>query len=233
MLHFPFGCIEEDIVIYMFIPEEYAELDDENSEVSFEDEIITGVKFSVMPVDSESIEEPYYFKKPVILSLVFKKGLLDSLGVNPENLDVFFADNTGFVQIEDSENVVVDTVRNKIYSSIEHFSTIVVRQKNSDTGVEDLNWTSENEIRIYPNPFNSSTNIRFHLSEETEVKLAVYNIFGQQIKQLVNEVKSEGSYVVNWNGTNETGTRVPTGIYLCRMLKKGMVTSVTRVVLNR
>ena len=124
-LHFPFGCIGEDIVIYMFIPEEYAVVDSDSSEVDFEEGIINGVRFNVMPVGSDIIVEPYYFNIPVNLSMVFKRGLLDSLGVSPEQLDVFFADNTGFVE-DGADNVAVDTVKNKIYASIEHFSTINV-----------------------------------------------------------------------------------------------------------
>jgi len=163
MLHFPFGCIEEDIVIYMFIPEEYAESDEESGEVQFSEEIINGVKFSVKPVDSLEIEEPFYFNIPINLAMVFKHELLDSLGVTPEELDVFFADNTGFVS-EGTENVTVDTVKNKIYAAIEHFSTIVVKPKSASTFAPDIDLDNENRMMIYPNPFSNSTKISFEIS---------------------------------------------------------------------
>ena len=99
MIHFPFGCIDEDIVIYMFIPEEYADVDDDTAEVTFSEDIITGVKFSVKPAGSDDIVEPYYFLIPINLRLVYKRDLLDSLNIEPENLDVFFAENTEFISL--------------------------------------------------------------------------------------------------------------------------------------
>lgn len=231
-LHFPFGCISEDITIYMYIPEEYAEMDDDGVEVAF-DGIITGVKFSVIPASSDTIVEPFNFNIPVELMMVFKHELLDSLGVSPENLDVFFAENTGFVTDGVDGPVVVDTVRNKIYASIEHFSTIVVRQKSAVTIVSELIDDSEKTMEVFPNPFNTSTNILYKLSDESEVNISIYNLFGQQVKLLVNEKRQEGSHNVSWDGTNATGGLATSGIYLCRMVKDGKVANVKRIVLNR
>jgi len=231
MLHFPFGCIHENITLYMFIPEKYAQVDEENSEINFTDQVITGVKFSVIPEGSDVIAETYNFDTPVILSLVFKHGLLGSLQIDPEDLDVFFADNTGFVRAD--EKVEVDTIKNKIYANIEHFSTIVVRQKSGQTNINKFGETTYENLDIYPNPFNTSTRIKYHLSEDKQINLAVYNMFGHQVKILVDEFQSDGLHTATWNGTNESGARVPTGIYICRMLKNGKVSQVKRIVLNR
>jgi flagellar hook assembly protein FlgD len=163
--------------------------------------------------------------------MVFKSGLLDSLQVSPENLDVFFAENTGFVKAD--EKVEIDTLKNKIYAQIEHFSTIVVKQK-SDVTVADKRVDSGDEtLRIYPNPFNTSTKIRYHLTNETFVNIAVYNMFGQKVKQLAEEIQPSGTHSNSWNGTNNSGSKVPNGIYFCRMLKDGRLNQVSRIVLNR
>lgn len=231
MLHFPFGCIHENIKIYMFIPEEYAELDDENAEVNFTEQVISGVKFNVLPEGSDEIVEPYYFDMPVILSLVFKHGILDSMQILPENLDVFFAENTGFIKVE--EKVEVDTVRNKIYSQIEHFSTIVIREKNINTTAEKIDAIQNEKLNIYPNPFYSATKIKYSLTKETQVNLVVHNMFGQPVKVLVKDTQSEGIHTITWDGTNESGSRVPNGIYICRMLKDGKLYQVSRMVLSR
>ncbi len=231
MIHFPFGCIHENITLYMFIPEEYAQMDDENSEVEFTEQIINGIKFLVQPEGSEEIAETYDFDIPINLCLVFKRGLLESLQINPEDLDVFFANNTGFVTAD--EEVQIDIVKNRIYAQIEHFSTIVIRQKSSKTSANELDNVSENSLNIYPNPFNHSTNIRFNLTRESEIEIAIYNMFGQPIKTLADKIQNEGSHVVTWDGTNETDSNVPNGIYLCRMIKDGNVSQVKRVVLKR
>ncbi len=234
MLHFPFGCIDEDILIYMFIPEEYAEVDEDSVEVEFTDEIITGVKFNVMPAGSDSIVEPYYFNIPLNLSLVFKHGLLDSLGISPENLDVFFAENTGFVQVNDgSGNIAVDTVKNKIYAAIEHFSTIIVKQKESKTFVEQRELDEDEMMVVYPNPFSVSTQIAFKLAEKSDIDLTVYNLSGQIVRVLAHGEKTKGLHTVNWNGQNENGSPSSPGIYLCRMLVNGEKTVVKRLVLSR
>ncbi|MEN8117038.1 MAG: T9SS type A sorting domain-containing protein [Bacteroidota bacterium] len=232
MLHFPYGCIDEDITIYMFIPEEYAEMNDDSTDVTFSDDIITGVKFSVKPAGSDTIVEPYWFNDSIILSVVYKKELLDSLGVTPEELDVFFADNTGFVT-DGAGKLAVDTVKNKLYAAIEHFSTIVVRQGEAKTSVKDLTPVNGDEMSIYPNPFNTSATIQFRLEEQGDVNITVYNLFGQKIQMLVNGEYPEGLHKVSWKGNDQNGAPATSGIYICRMIKDGKVAQVKRIILNR
>ena len=232
MLHFPFGCVSEDIDIFMFIPEEYAEMTIDSTEVEFSDDIITGVKFSVKPVGSDSIVEPYRFNVPVELKLVYKRGLLDSLGVDPHDLSVFFADGTGFVPIGDGV-ATVDTARNQIYASIEHFSTIVVKGADVSSSVKEIEPGPENDFMIYPNPFSTSTTIRFSLEKRENVQLKIYNLFGQEVKVLVDGELPEGVHRISWNGIQQNGSPANVGIYICRLVKNGEVSNVQRLIVNR
>ncbi|WP_167614452.1 T9SS type A sorting domain-containing protein [Maribellus sediminis] len=232
MLHFPYGCISEDVDIFMFIPEKYAEMDDDSTEVSFTEDIITGVKFSVVPSGSDTIVEPYYFNIPVELKLVYKQDLLDSLGVDPADLDVFFADNTGFVDVNGGV-AMVDTARHRIYASIEHFSTIVVKEAKATTQVEDLEPEDDNYFNVYPNPFSAATNIEFYLDQNSDVQLMIYNMFGQQVKVLVDGELPKGKHKVRWSGNLQSGSQATTGIYLCRFIKNGEVSNVKRLIINR
>lgn len=68
----------------------------------------------------------------------------------------------------------------------------------------------------YPNPFNNQTNIRFQLSTQSIVKLEIFNILGQKIKTLLNDEKSPGYYSINWQGNNDSGDAVNSGIYFIR-----------------
>lgn len=69
----------------------------------------------------------------------------------------------------------------------------------------------------YPNPFNPRTLVEYRLSEATPVKIEVYDMLGRFVKMLYNGEQTAGSYHVYWNGTNEQGTKAPTGNYMIRM----------------
>ena len=65
----------------------------------------------------------------------------------------------------------------------------------------------------YPNPFNSCTTIRFQVSEPGPVVLTVYNILGREIKQFENRYYQAGKYTLAWDGTDDRGISVSSGIY--------------------
>ncbi len=69
----------------------------------------------------------------------------------------------------------------------------------------------------FPNPFNPSTTIRYNLGKSTVVSLKIYNLLGQEIRVLVNETQSAGQQSVTWNGRNNFGAPVVSGIYLYRI----------------
>ncbi|MDP8204508.1 MAG: FlgD immunoglobulin-like domain containing protein, partial [Candidatus Tenebribacter mawsonii] len=70
----------------------------------------------------------------------------------------------------------------------------------------------------YPNPFNPLTTINFTIKDtEGKINLAVYNIKGQKVKTLVNEVLPAGNHTRVWDGTNSNGKQVSTGIYFYKM----------------
>jgi hypothetical protein len=88
----------------------------------------------------------------------------------------------------------------------------------------------------YPNPFNSNTAISYQLSaisdRRSTVSLKIYNIFGQRVKTLVEERQRLGYYIVIWNGRNDRGKNVASGVYLFR-LKIGKFEAVKKGVLIR
>lgn len=73
-----------------------------------------------------------------------------------------------------------------------------------------------------PNPFASSTRIRFELSEPVHVTLTIYDLLGRKIRVLVDEAHGPGRYVRNWNGMDGDGRAVPSGVYLYRMTAGGI-----------
>jgi len=83
---------------------------------------------------------------------------------------------------------------------------------------------TEFSLSAYPNPFNPTTVIRYTIPnvtlsevEGSRVQLIIYDILGNEIIDLVNEEKPVGNYEVNWNGENNLGSKVSSGIYFVRI----------------
>ncbi len=73
----------------------------------------------------------------------------------------------------------------------------------------------------YPNPFNPETTIRFGLSKSSKVNLNIYNIKGQLVKQLVNGSMDQGYHKVKWNGDDNNGRKVASGVYFYNLETPG------------
>lgn len=73
----------------------------------------------------------------------------------------------------------------------------------------------------YPNPFNPVTEIGFSLPKMSEVNLTVYNVLGQEVITLIESSLSSGNYKVIWDGRNELGSAVGSGIYFYRLTADG------------
>ncbi|MGB9773859.1 MAG: alpha-amylase family glycosyl hydrolase [Bacteroidota bacterium] len=73
----------------------------------------------------------------------------------------------------------------------------------------------------YPNPFNPTTTILYEIPKTGKVTLEVYNILGQKVITLVDGVQTAGRYAVRWNGVNEQGLPVASGVYFYRLIVQG------------
>ena len=69
----------------------------------------------------------------------------------------------------------------------------------------------------FPNPFNPSTSIRFAVERTSRVTIRIYNILGQQVKTLVDDLRDPGIHTVQWDSRNNAGNRIASGVYLYRM----------------
>jgi hypothetical protein len=91
------------------------------------------------------------------------------------------------------------------------------------------------EYRLYqnfPNPFNPNTEIRFDLPEAVNVQLRIFNILGQEVTTLVDELKPAGAYHLTWDSKNTTGSVVASGVYVYQ-LKAGNFVDQKKMVLIR
>ena len=126
---------------------------------------------------------------------------------NPGDL----SDRARFVGIDSLGNTYV------VGSSGPFNTYLKYKHVNSDTlqaAIKPIAWSlSQN----YPNPFNPSTTIRFSLLSSSYVTLEVFNILGQKVRTLVNEDLTAGYKQINWDGTNQNGQPVSSGIYFYRL----------------
>ncbi len=94
-----------------------------------------------------------------------------------------------------------------------------VTTAGTSVGDDDVQAVSRNFSlgQNFPNPFNHQTLMKFTLSRSAQVSLVIYNIRGEKVKTLLDKEKSAGTYTMEWNGTNQSGEAVASGIYLYQL----------------
>ncbi|MDP8204910.1 MAG: T9SS type A sorting domain-containing protein [Candidatus Tenebribacter mawsonii] len=88
-------------------------------------------------------------------------------------------------------------------------------------------------ISNYPNPFNPTTTISFNITAEhaESAELEIYNLKGQKVKKLVSRQFSAGQYSVIWNGDDESGKSVSSGLYFYKLNVNGKTKAVKKCLL--
>ncbi|MCB0306638.1 MAG: T9SS type A sorting domain-containing protein, partial [Calditrichaeota bacterium] len=84
----------------------------------------------------------------------------------------------------------------------------------------------------YPNPFNPTTTIQYSLPEAAQVRLDIYNMTGQKVRTLVSGGMEAGQHSVQWDGTNEFGEKVTSGMYIYRIVAGDFVQTRKMVLLK-
>ena len=75
--------------------------------------------------------------------------------------------------------------------------------------------------RNRPNPFNPATQITFDLAAPGPTTLTIYDVSGKRVRRLLTGVRTAGTHHILWNGTNDTGRAVASGVYLCVLQSSG------------
>jgi len=75
----------------------------------------------------------------------------------------------------------------------------------------------------YPNPFNAGTTIRYQLAKPAQVTIKMFNLLGQQVATLRDEYQPAGRYTIQWNGADDSGAPVASGVYFYQMKTGGFV----------
>jgi hypothetical protein len=78
-------------------------------------------------------------------------------------------------------------------------------------------------LSVTPNPFNPQVMIRFSLDKKAFISVNIYDVRGSLVKNLMQNELAAGPYSVTWNGQDNSGKRLSTGIYMVRLTGKGRV----------
>jgi hypothetical protein len=134
---------------------------------------------------------------------------------------------SGLNSLEITKAILVDRDAQKIPVQI------VAKMKESEEGFIAGNSSTPQEFSLsqnYPNPFNPETEISYGLPRDCYVKLAIYNVAGQKVNTLVDERQSAGYKTIYWNGRDDKGKAVASGIYFYK-LEAGNFTESRKMVL--
>lgn len=219
MIYFPKGSLHEDITLEVKLPK-FCRIKPDS--VEFLHKIIGGIQFNVYVKDS--LISPYYFDKPISLSLPVKRGILKHYGINPADLAMYFAEDSLTFDSLGISHVMVNRRGNRIYGQLAHFSTLAIHEKlpaTTITAQKEKNIIPEQFVlkQNYPNPFNPVTTITYQLPVAARVELTIYNMLGQKVTTLVSGEKQAGTYKVQWDAA-----QFASGVYIYKLqTNKGFV----------
>ena len=131
-------------------------------------------------------------------------------------------------------NYYTKVTKDWIYG-IHDFTKIDIYQNKILTNVSDANSTVPLNFQLlqnYPNPFNSNTTIRFSVPKQQKVSLKIFTISGQEVLTLLDKKLVPGVYAINWNGKNNSGLAVTSGVYFAR-LTTGEKSRIIKMILLR
>jgi hypothetical protein len=109
-------------------------------------------------------------------------------------------------------------------------SQIITRKYSQVDAVKKISNNIPIDCKLYnnyPNPFNSSTKIKYQINEKGFVRLTIYDILGREVESLVNENQTKGTYEINWNAEKLTS-----GIYFCKLIMDNF-TETKKIVLTK
>jgi len=169
-----------------------------------------------------------------MVSIKNTQAMLDSANVTDETtLKLFRFDAGGGVWTQ--LVTVVNTSANTATATTSSFSVWGLGSA-TPTGIEMENEAKAlpNSFALHharPNPFNPSTTIAYEVPEQTHITLTIYNLLGQEVVRLMDQVQAAGRYEVVWHGVNSRGAGVASGVYLYRIVSGSGYTDTKRMTL--
>jgi len=229
-ISFPDGCLSEDITVTVQVPD-IGHVNFFTMDVVFPDSILAGISFEVSVNDN--VVSPYYFDTPLEVTFSYTDSFLAQQGITADDIGIFYITAAGELVEEGITDIVLDESNKLIHGKVAHFSDVVLAQKPAVPVTVENNIPGGFSLAAnYPNPFNPTTTISFSTPELSTVNVTIFNMLGQHVVTLADGIKPAGTYSIVWNGKNEAGMAVTSGIYFYR-LRAGNFSETKKLVLMR
>jgi len=101
-----------------------------------------------------------------------------------------------------------------------YIDDVNIQETNAPVAVQDNESTLPLTTQLlpnYPNPFNPNTTIPIELAQSSRVQISIYNLKGQRVSVLLNEIRAAGHYSLQWDGTDSRGEMVSSGVYFVQL----------------
>ncbi|MCK5520714.1 MAG: hypothetical protein KAI81_06350 [Candidatus Marinimicrobia bacterium] len=158
------------------------------------------------------IARPIYFEK-----LGTYRVFMNIYGITNDDIDLKIWDASTDITYRANEHLTF--TENEILGKISKPIKLTKAElRSGDKGYVPDKFSLSNN---YPNPFNPVTKMGFGLPENASTVIKIYNIRGQEIKTLIDKEMAPGYYYMFWNGTNDYGRQMSSGVYLIVMKAKG------------
>jgi hypothetical protein len=189
-------------------------LDQGNLEISYTSDATVGGAFLSMTTDTRINESDMRIADDDMTLFYMQTG--SKLNVLIYSMDgaVLPAGNEKLLTISNIENYSID----KIDLSSAEGRLMAVSLVNASPDLPDRFTLYQN----YPNPFNPETRIDFELPQSCRVELSVYNLLGRRVRILADGDYSAGSHTVTWDGSDDSGSAVSSGVYFYRLTASGI-----------
>lgn len=176
-------------------------------------------------------------------------GIDDSLGSGVKDFSVLYSENgSSYIEWHTNFSDTFDQFLTKPGTFYRFYSIARDSTGNTETQPDsfDISFyayptgvTDRQEVPLefdlgqnYPNPFNPITNLKYQVPKTCDIKIEIYNILGQRVKTLIDTKIDAGYHKAVWNGANEYGLPVATGVYICRFVALDYQKTIKMLVLR-
>lgn len=206
------------------------------------DSVLAGWHFRFFNPDSgkyANMGKQFKFMKKLHMHFCFSQGdssgaCLPKSSLTSYSLKYWNDDAQSWMDVEEtnfdgaSQAVTLDADGIETYYAVFYSTEGTSNVENSDIAKPSQFTLEQN----YPNPFNPTTTIGYQIEAQSLIKISVYNVLGQEVRTLVNEVKPAGSHQVAWDGRDNLGNALPSGVYFYRLHVDNQV-QIRRMVLMK